>query len=134
MENGIDRLEDGWDIRAMRGIGIDEVLIGRALRLHAGSSRIEVHGPAELKTGSEALPVHASARINLDRLPRLLDQVVAEVHAADSGTLGIRFAGGWRLDVPVSPRAVGWIIGLRGTAFLASLPGGGVRTSDRPRS
>jgi Family of unknown function (DUF6188) len=131
MGNGIDRVEGGWDVRSMRGIGIGEMIIGKALRLHIGSDQIEVHSPAELMTDSEALLVHASARINLDRLPQLLDQVVAEVHVAGSGSLRVCFASGWRLDVPVSPSAFGWIIGLRGSYFISSLPGGGVRMPDR---
>ncbi|SEL30367.1 DUF6188 family protein [Streptacidiphilus jiangxiensis] len=134
MEKGINRVEDGWDVRSMRGIGIGEVIIGSALRLHTGSNRIEVHSPAELTTESETLLVHASGRVNLDRLPQLLDQVVAEVHAADSGSLRVRFAHGWRLDVPVSPSAFGWIIGLRGSYFISSLPGGGVKMPDRPQA
>jgi hypothetical protein len=134
MDIGINRVEDGWDIRSMRGIGIGEMIIGNALRLHTGSNRIEVHGPAELMTDHEAIPVHASTRTNLDRLPQLLDQVVSEVHAADSGSLRVRFANGWRLDVPVSSDAFGWVIGLRGSYFISSLPGGGVRMPDRPRS
>lgn len=134
MENEINRVEDGWDVRSMRGIGISEVIIGGSLRLHTGSNRIEVPSPAELTTDSEALLVHASPRINLDRLPQLLDQVVAEVHAADSGSLRVRFANGWRLDVPVSPSAFGWIIGLRGSYFISSRPGGGVKMPDRPQA
>jgi hypothetical protein len=118
---------DGWDIHSMRGIGIGEMIIGNVLRLHTGSNGIEVHSPAELTTNLEAVPVHASTRTNLDRLPQLLDQVVAEVHAADSGSLRVRFANGWRLDVPVSSDAFGWIISLRGSYFISSLPGGGVR-------
>ncbi|WP_340559363.1 DUF6188 family protein [Streptomyces sp. GSL17-111] len=134
MENGINRLEDGWDIRSMRGIGIGEVIIGSVLRLHAGSNQVEVHSPAKLTTDSESLLFHASARINLDRLPQLIDQVVAEVHAADSGSLRVRFASGWRLNVPVSSSAFGWIIGLRGSYFISSLPGGGVRMPNRPQA
>ncbi|MFF9391884.1 DUF6188 family protein [Streptomyces griseoluteus] len=102
MDNGINRVDGGWDIRSMRGSGIGELIIGGHLRLHTGSSRIEVHSPAALTTNHEVVPVHASARLDLDRLPQLLDQVVAEVHAADSGSLRVRFAHGWRLDVPVS--------------------------------
>lgn len=94
----------------MHEIGIGEVIIGSFLRLHTGSNRIEVQGPAELTTDSEALLVHASARINLDRLAQLLDQVVSEVHAADSGSPRVRFANGWRLEVPVSPSTFGWIV------------------------
>nr|WSW67903.1 DUF6188 family protein [Streptomyces sp. NBC_00995] len=127
MDIGINRGDDGWGISSMRGIGIGEVLIGNALRLHAGANRIEVHSPAELKTDHEAVPVHAASRTNLDRLTQLLDQVIAEVHAADSGSLRVRFANGWRLDVPVSSDAYGWIICLRGSYFIRSLPGGGVR-------
>lgn len=134
MEYGINRVEDGWDIRSMRGVSIGEMVIGSELRLHAGSNRIEVHSPAELTTDHEAAPVHASARINLDRLPQLLDQVVAEVHAADSGSLRVRFANGWRLDVPASPGAFGWVIGLRGSCFIGSRPGGGVRMPGRTRT
>ncbi|MFF7965506.1 DUF6188 family protein [Streptomyces sp. NPDC007903] len=134
MDNGINRVEDGWDIRSMRGIGIGEMIIGSGLQLHTGSNRIEVHSPAELTTDHEVVPVHASARINLDRLPQLLDQVVAEVHAADSGRLRVRFAHGWRLDVPVSSSAFGWIIGLRGSYFISSLPGGGVSMPARPQA
>ncbi|MEU7428722.1 DUF6188 family protein [Streptomyces sp. NPDC040750] len=103
-----------------------EMIIGGVLRLHTGSNRIEVHSPAELTTNREVVPVHASARLNLDRLPQLLDQVVAGVHAADSGSLRVRFAGGWRLDVPVSSSAFGWIVALQGSHFISSLPGGGV--------
>ncbi|MFB7209544.1 DUF6188 family protein [Streptomyces sp. NPDC056255] len=134
MDNGINRVGDGWDIHSMRGIGIGEVIIGNVLRLHTGSSRIEVHSPAELTADHEAVPVHASTRTNLDRLPQLLDQVVAEVHAADSGSLRVRFANGWRLDVPVSSDAFGWVIGLRGSSSISSLPGGGVRMPDRPQA
>ncbi|MEV5388642.1 DUF6188 family protein [Streptomyces sp. NPDC052721] len=134
MDNGINRVEDGWDIRSMRGIGIGEMIIGSVLRLHTGSNRIEVHSPAELTTDHEVVPVHASARTNLDRLPQLLDQVVAEVHAADSGSLRVRFTHGWRLDVPFSSSAFGWIIGLRGSYFISSLPGGGVSMPDRPKA
>ncbi|MFF4653546.1 DUF6188 family protein [Streptomyces sp. NPDC001380] len=134
MENGINRVEGGWDVRSMRGIGIGEVIIGSVLQLHTGSNRIEVHSPAELTTDSEALLVHASGRVTLDRLPQLLDQVVAEVHAADSGSLRVRFANGWRLDVPVSASALGWIIGLRGSCFISSPPGGGVEMPDRPQA
>ncbi|MFD8261653.1 DUF6188 family protein [Streptomyces griseoluteus] len=131
MDNGINRVDGGWDIRSMRGSGIGEMVIGGHLRLHTGSNRIEVHGPAELTTHHEVVPVHASARLNLDRLPQLLDQVVAEVHAADSGSLRVRFAHGWRLDVPVSSSAVGWIIALHGSCFIRSLPGGGVSMPGR---
>ncbi len=127
MDIGINRGNDGWDINSMRGIGIGEVLIGNALRLHSGTNCIEIHSPAELKTDHEAVPVHAASRTNLDRLTQLLDQVIAEVHAADSGSLRVRFANGWRLYVPVSSDAFGWIIGLRGSYFIRSLPGGGVR-------
>ncbi|WP_405771712.1 DUF6188 family protein [Actinacidiphila glaucinigra] len=134
MDNGIDRVEDGWDIRSMRGIGIGEVIIGDVLRLHTGANQVEVHSPAELATEHEAVPVHASTRTNLDRLPQLLDQVVAEVHAGDSGSLRVRFANGWCLEVPASSDAFGWVIGLRGSYFIRSLPGGGVRMPDRPRA
>ncbi|MFC9039987.1 DUF6188 family protein [[Kitasatospora] papulosa] len=127
MDIGINRGDDGWVISSMRGIGIGEVLIGNALRLHAGANRIEVHSPAELKTDHEAVPVHVASRTNLDRLTQLLDQVIAEVHAADSGSLRVRFANGWRLDVPVSSDAYGWTICLRGSCSIRSLPGGGVR-------
>ncbi|WP_037603633.1 DUF6188 family protein [Streptacidiphilus rugosus] len=132
MDNGIDHVEDGWDIRAMRGIGIGEVIIGNVLRLHTGSNRIEVHSPAELTMEREVVSAHASARINLGRLPLLLDQVVAQVHAADASSLHVRFANGWRLDVPVARGgALGWIVSLRGSRFISSLPGGGVRMPDR---
>ncbi|MGW5047564.1 DUF6188 family protein [Streptomyces griseoluteus] len=131
MDNGIQRVDGGWDIRSMRGTGIGELIIGGHLRLHTGSSRIEVHSPAELTTNHEVVPVHASARLNLDRLPQLLDQVVAEVHAADSGSLRVRFAHGWRLDVPVSSSVFGWIIALQGSYFIRSLPGGGVSMPGR---
>ncbi|GLW54847.1 DUF6188 family protein [Kitasatospora phosalacinea] len=134
MENGIDRTGEGWDVRSMRGVGIGELTVGNVLRLHVGSSRIEVGGPAELTTDHGAVPVHASTRTNLDRLPQLLDQVVSEVRAADSGSLRVRFANGWRLDVPVSSAAPGWVIGLRNGCFISALPGGGVRTSDRLRA
>ncbi|WP_202233273.1 DUF6188 family protein [Actinacidiphila reveromycinica] len=127
-------MEDGWDIRSMPGIGIGGVIIGRALRLDTGSNGIEVHSPAELTTDSEALLVRASARINLDRLPQLLDQPVAEVHAADSGSLRVRFANGWRLNVPVSPSAFGWIGSARGSYFTSSRPGGGVKMRERPQA
>ncbi|MGW7259970.1 DUF6188 family protein [Streptomyces sp. NPDC054834] len=134
MDNWINRVADGWDIRSMRGIGIGEMIIGRVLRLHAGSNQIEVHSPAELTANHEAVPVHASTRTNLDRLPQLLDQVVAEVHAADSGSLRVRFANRWRLDVPISSDTFGWVIGLQGSYFISSLPGGGVRMPDRTRA
>ncbi|MFD7735516.1 DUF6188 family protein [Kitasatospora phosalacinea] len=134
MDNGINRVDDGWDIHTMRGIGVGEVSIGNVLRLHTGSNRIEVHGFAELATDREAVPVHASTRTNLDRLPQLLDQVVAEVHAADAGSLRVHFANGWRLNVPVSSGTFGWVIGLRGDYSISSLPGGGVKMSDRPRA
>jgi hypothetical protein len=89
MDNGINRGDDGWDIRSMRGIGIGEVIIGNESRLHTGANRIEVHSPAELTTDHEAVPIHAATRTNLDRLPQLLDQVIAEVHAAESGSLRV---------------------------------------------
>ncbi|MFJ6711073.1 DUF6188 family protein [Streptomyces sp. NPDC091265] len=56
-------------------------------------------------------------------------QVVAEVHAGDSGVLRVRFASGWRLDVPVDLSGPGWIVGLGGRCFLSSAAGGGVRIS-----
>ncbi|MFE9241941.1 DUF6188 family protein [Streptomyces sp. NPDC007007] len=127
MDIGINRGDDGWDINSMRGIGIGEVRIGNALRLQTGTNCIEVHSPAELKTDHEAVPVHAASRTNLDRLTQLLDQVIAEAHAADSGSLRVRFANGWCLYVPVSSDAYSWIIGLRGSYYIRSLPGGGVR-------
>ncbi|MFB8024962.1 DUF6188 family protein [Streptomyces sp. NPDC056465] len=127
MDIGINRAGDGWNISSMRGIGIGEVFIGNALRLHAGANRLEVHSPAELRTDHEAVPVHAASRTNLDRLTQLLDQVIAEVHAADSGSLRVRFANGWHLYVPAPSDAYGWIIGLRGSYFVRSVPGGGVR-------
>ncbi|MFE1317337.1 DUF6188 family protein [Kitasatospora phosalacinea] len=132
MENEIDRADEGWDVRSMRGVGIGELVVGDALRLHAGSNRIEVHCPAELTTDHETVPVHAATRTNLDRLPQLLDQVLSEVRAADAGSLRVRFANGWRLDVPVSSGAFGWVVGLRSGCSVSSLPGGGVRTTDRP--
>jgi hypothetical protein len=134
VDNGINRVEGGWDIRSMCGIGIGEMIIGSVLQLHIGPNRIEVRSPAELTTDHEVVPVHASTRVNLDRLAQLLDQVVAEVHAADSGRLRVRFAHGWRLDVPVSSSAFGWIIDLRGSYFISSVPGGGVRMPDRPQA
>lgn len=134
MDDGINRGDGGWDIRLMRGIGIGEMLIGNELRLHTGANRIEVHSPGELTTDREVVSVHAATRRNLDRLPQLLDQVIAEVHAADSGSLRIHFANGWRLDVPVSSEAFGWVIGLRGSYVIRSLPGGGVRMPEGPRA
>ncbi|MFJ2094463.1 DUF6188 family protein [Streptomyces sp. NPDC087901] len=131
MENGIERVQDGWDVRSMRGVGVGEVIIGSMLALHIGSNGIEVWGPAELTADGETFPVHAATRINLGRVPKLLDQVVAEVHAADSGVLRVRFAHGWRLDVPAAPRGLGWFVALRGSCFLRSTPGGGVKFSDR---
>ncbi|MEV7403405.1 DUF6188 family protein [Streptomyces sp. NPDC091267] len=56
-------------------------------------------------------------------------QVVAEVHAGDSGVLRVRFASGWRLDVPVDLSGPGWTVGLGGRCFLSSAAGGGVRIS-----
>ncbi|GHH69652.1 hypothetical protein GCM10018781_28470 [Kitasatospora indigofera] len=79
MDNGINRVGDGWDIHSMRGNSIGEVIIGNVLRLHTGSNRIEV-------------------------------------------------------DVPVSSDAFGWVIGLRDSSFISSLPGGGVRMPDRPQT
>ncbi|MFF3950218.1 hypothetical protein ACFYYN_36215 [Streptomyces sp. NPDC001902] len=82
MENGIDRLVDGWDVRAIRGVGVSEVTVGGTVRLHIGSNGIEVHSPAELTAGTETYPVHASARINLDRVvARLALRAVDEVLA-----------------------------------------------------
>jgi len=127
MHNGIDRVADGWSISSMRGTGIGEVVIGRALRLHVGAHGIELHRPAELTTDHGTVAVHASARTNLDHLPHLLDQVVAESRAADAGSLHLRFANGWRLDAPVSCDASGWIVALPGNRFIGSRPGGGLR-------
>ncbi|MBD0670920.1 DUF6188 family protein [Streptomyces sp. CBMA156] len=134
MENGIDRVEDGWDLRPMRGVGVGEVVLGSTVRLHIGPHGIEAHGPAELTAGTEAFPVHAAARLNLDRVTQLLDQVVAEVRADDAGTLNVRFANGWQLDVPAASDGPGWTVALRGRHFLASAPGGGVRTSEQRRN
>ncbi|WUD72180.1 DUF6188 family protein [Streptomyces sp. NBC_00510] len=131
MENGIDRLVDGWDVRAIRGVGVSEVTVGGTVQLHIGSNGIEVHSPAELTAGTETYPVHASARINLDRVTQLLDQVVAEVRADDSGALRVRFANGWQLNVPVASDAFGWTVVLGGRHFISSVPGGGVRMSDQ---
>ncbi|MFI0730835.1 DUF6188 family protein [Streptomyces sp. NPDC021225] len=131
MRNGIDRVEDGWDVRSIRGVGVGEVVVGSVMRLHIGSHGIEVHSPAELTAGGEAYAIHAAGRINLDKVTLLLDQVVAEVHVSDSGALKVRFAGGWRLDVPVVPEGLGWIVALRGRHFISPVAGGGVRMSDR---
>jgi len=114
----------------MRGIGVGEVIIGSLPRLNTGSNGIEVHGPMGLATGSGPVPVHACARIDLDRLPRLLDQVAAEVHAADSGSLRVCFATGRRRDVPVSPDSLGWVVGLQGGRFITPMLGG-VKMADR---
>ncbi|MFJ4437010.1 DUF6188 family protein [Streptomyces sp. NPDC088923] len=127
MDNGIDRVDGGWDVRSMRGSGITEMIIGSVLRLHAGPDGIEVHCPAELTTSEGALAVHAATRTHLDRLPLLLGQVIAEVHAGDAGGLRVRFANEWRLDVPVSTGGPGWLIHLRGRHFISSLPGGGLK-------
>ncbi|WP_405406906.1 DUF6188 family protein [Streptomyces sp. NBC_01104] len=145
MENGIERVEDGWDVRPIRGVGVGEVTVGNTMRLHIGPHGIEVWSPAELTADGVTCSVHAYGRINPGRMPQLLDQVVAEVHAADSGVLRVRFANGWRLDVPVPPEGpggagglngcgdAGWIVALRGRHFLRPTPGGGVRISGRRR-
>ncbi|KJY43413.1 hypothetical protein VR41_03305 [Streptomyces sp. NRRL B-1568] len=134
MANGIDRIEDGWDIRSMRGVGISEVIVGSMIRLHIGPDGIEIHSMAELMADGDTYPVHAASRINLGRAAQLLDQVVAEVHAADSGLLRVRFASGWHLSVPVTPDAFGWFVAVRGQQFISSKPGGGVSISSRRRA
>ncbi|TVL91224.1 DUF6188 family protein [Streptomyces sp. SAJ15] len=134
MANGIERVEDGWDVRSMRGVGVSEVTVGSMMRLHVGSDGIEVHSPAELMAGGKPYHVHALSRINLGKVPQLLDQVVGAVHAADSGVLKVRFASGWQLTVPVVSDAFGWSVAVRGRYFIRSEPGGGVRTSDRRRA
>ncbi|WP_405804825.1 DUF6188 family protein [Streptomyces sp. NBC_01187] len=133
MASGIERVEDGWDVRSMRGVGISEVTVGTMIRLHIGPDGIEVHSPAELMADAESHQVHARPRINVGKVTQLLDQVVAEVHAADSGVLGVRFASGWQLTVPVASDAFGWVVAVRGQYFIGSKPGGGVGFSDQRR-
>lgn len=118
----------------MRGVGVGEVIVGNTMRLHIGSNGIEVRGPAELTADGKTYLVDASARINLEWVPKLLDQVIAEVHAANSGVLTVRFASGWRLDVPVVPSGPGGTVALRGRCFLSSVPGGGSAPSTARRS
>lgn len=130
MGNGIDRVENGWDVRSIRGVGVGEVVVGGMMRLHIGSHGIEVQGPAELTAGGETYRIHAAARINLDKATLLLDQVVAEVHVSDAGALKVRFAGGWQVDVPVVAEGLGWTVSVRGRHFIMSVEGGGVRMSD----
>lgn len=133
MANGIDRVDGGWDVRSMRGAGVSEVTVGNMMRLHIGSDGIEVHSAAELMASGETDTVHAASRTNLGKATQLLDQVVAEVHAADSGVLRVRFANGWQLTVPVPPDGVGWVVAVRGQYFIRSEPGGGVRAPDQRR-
>ncbi|WP_435229469.1 DUF6188 family protein, partial [Streptomyces sp. Tue6028] len=131
MASGIDRVNGGWDVHSMRGAGVSEVAVGNVSRLHIGSDQIEVHSAAELMTRGQTDTVHAASRTNPGKTIQLLDQVVAEVHAADSGVLRVRFANGWQLTVPPPADGVGWVVAVRGQYFIRSEPGGGVRAPDQ---
>lgn len=134
MANGIDRVADGWDVRSMRGVGVGEVTVGSTMRLHIGSDGIDVHSAAELTADGETHTVHAASRINPGAAVRLLDQVVAEVRAADSGVLSVWFANGWQMTVPVTRDVFGWVVTVRGRYFIRSAPGGGCVTAPDRRS
>ncbi|MEV7780908.1 DUF6188 family protein [Kitasatospora sp. NPDC088351] len=129
MSQGIVRVDDGWRVPAVRGLGVGELVIDDRLRLRIGSNEIMLCSWAELVADERAYGLAAWPQTNLGKATELLRQVVAEVNVSDQGILRVLFAGGWRLLVPANDERSAWTVAVHGHGFLTAKPGGGVAVS-----
>ncbi|MFH8841898.1 DUF6188 family protein [Streptomyces sp. NPDC017868] len=130
MTLGIVRVDDGWRVPALRGLGVSELVIDDRLRLRIESNEIMLCSGAELVADERAYGLSAWPQTNLGKATELLRQAVAEVSVSDQGALRILFAGGWRLLVPINDERSAWTVTVRHHGVLTAKPGGGVAIRD----
>ncbi|WP_147437672.1 DUF6188 family protein [Streptomyces radicis] len=122
------RTGNGWHITALNGVGVGQLVLDDRIRLRVGSHEIELRPPgAELVEGAvEGAGEGAAVAVELGMAPGLLRRVVAGVRVLDEGVLRVGFADGARLAAPSAAERVAWSLAVRGTAFFAPRPGGGL--------